>query len=53
MVLLKKAMWDAPESELEFEPLEEILDDMIGHALLSLDLLGQTRREASGKSDQE
>lgn len=44
-VLLRKAMWDNPGEPLEFEPLEEILGDFIGHILMTLDMLSLDRNK--------
>lgn len=39
---LKRALWDG--ASLQFESVEEVLMDLIGHCFLTLDMLEQERR---------
>lgn len=45
MIKLKAALWDGNEGQLSTESVEEILMDMIGHCLLTLEM----RRRAAGR----
>lgn len=40
--LLKTAMWDGEPERLQFEDVTEVIWDLIGHLLLTLDMLQQT-----------
>jgi hypothetical protein len=45
VVKLKKFMWDEPEAVPEFEDIEEIIDDLIGHLFLTKDMIWKGNQE--------
>jgi len=46
MIKLKRAMWDADESVLKTEGVDEIINDLIGHCFLTLEMRRRDRAAA-------